>query len=266
MSSVAAARSRPSTNVEVTRDGRVATVRFRCEKGPPLFCSPTLGELGQIIEQLAEDSCIRFVVFRGSGDVFSAGANLTELAQSTEDEGYSLSQHGQHVFDAVENLPQVTFAAMNGHALGGGCELALACSFRLMVAGATIGQPEVKLGLIPGWGATKRLPMIVPLSWALRMLYSGEPITAEQAERIGLVDEVVATPEDLDPALERWYKLLEAGAPRAIIRIKRAILNDDAAHQFGLCFSCADAKEGMQAFLEKRKPSWVRAAEGDDGK
>ncbi len=264
MSSVAAARSRPSTKVELVRDGKVATVRFSCDKGPALFCSPTLGELGQIVDQLAEDSCVRFVVFRGSGEVFSAGADLTELTHSTEDEGYSLSQHGQHVFDAVENLPQITFAAMNGHALGGGCELALACSFRLMVVGAKIGQPEVKLGLIPGWGATKRLPMIVPLSWALRMLYSGEPITAEQAEKIGLVDEVVPTPEDLDPALRRWFEMVEGGAPRAIIRIKRAILNDDAAHQFGLCFSCSDAKEGMQAFLEKRKPSWVSAEECDD--
>jgi len=262
MNSAAAAHAGPTTNVELLRDGKVATVRFSCDKGPVLFCSPTLGELGQIVEQLAEDSGIRFVVFRGSGQVFSAGANITELTHMTEDEGYSHSQHGQHVFNAVENLPQITFAAMNGHALGGGCELALACSYRLMVAGAKIGQPEVKLGLIPGWGATKRLPMIVPLSWALRMLYSGEPITAEQAEKIGLVDEVVPTSEDLDPALQRWFKMFERGAPRAIIRIKRAILNGDEAHQFGLCFSCSDAKDGMQAFLEKRKPSWVPEENG----
>ncbi|MFQ5806546.1 MAG: enoyl-CoA hydratase/isomerase family protein [Phycisphaerae bacterium] len=265
MNSAAAARATPLTNVELQRKGKVATVHFTRDDGPVLFCSPTLGELGRIVGQLAEDSSVRFVVFRGSGSVFSAGADITEVGHITEDQGYSLSKHGQHVFDAIENLPQITFAAMNGHALGGGCELALACSFRLMVAGAKIGQPEVKLGLIPGWGATKRLPMIVPLAWALRMLYSGEPITAEQAERIGLVDEVVPTAEGLDAALERWFKMFEQGAPQAIIRIKRAILNDNEAHQFGLCFSCADSKEGMQAFLEKREAPWVSGEDGNEG-
>lgn len=257
MSDSTATHTRSTTRVELERAGKVATVRFACESGPPIFSSSVLGELGTIVDQLADDPCIRFVVFRGSGDAFSAGADVTELARLNEDQGLPLSQHGRRVFDAVENLPQITFAALNGHALGGGCELALACSFRLMAANATIGQPEVKLGLIPGWGATKRLPMIVPLSWALRMLYSGEVIGAEQAERIGLVDEVVPTADHLDTALQRWFAKFAECAPQAVIRIKRAILNDDEAHQFGLCFSCADTKQGIQAFLEKRKPSWV---------
>ena len=262
MSDAATAEAKPITHVELHRDGKVATVRFVCEGHPVLFTSPVLGELTRIVEQLAADPSVRFVVFRGTGDVFSAGADISEIVHNNEDQGYSLSKHGQNVFNAIENLPQITFAAMNGHAVGGGCELALACSFRLMVAGAKIGHPEVRLGLIPGWGATRRLPMIVPLSWALRMLYSGEPISAEQAEQIGLVDEVVPTADDLDGALERWFTMFAQGAPQAIIRIKRAILNDDEAHQFGLSFSCADAKDGIQAYLEKRKPSWA-SSNGD---
>jgi enoyl-CoA hydratase len=256
--------TRPATRVELSKEGKVATVRFVSEAGPPLFSSSVLGDLTRILDQLTDDSCVRFVVFRGSGPVFNAGTDLNEITHLNEDQGYSLAKHGQHVFDTIENLPQITFAAMNGHAVGGGCELALACSFRLMVAGGRIGQPEVKLGLIPAWGATKRLPMIVPLSWALRMLYSGELITAEQAEKIGLVDEVVPSSEDLDAALKRWFKMFAQSAPRAIIRIKRAILNDDQTHQFALSFSCADAHEGMQAFLEKRKPSWVSEKECDE--
>ncbi len=253
------------TRVEYECRGQVATVRFVADQGPPLLTSPVLGELGSIAERLSNDPCVRFVVFRSSGKVFSAGADLRHIINMTEDHGYSLSRFGSSVFNAIENLPQITFAAMNGHALGGGCELALACSFRLMVAGARIGLPEVKLGLIPGWGATRRLPMIVPLSWALRMLYSGQSITAEQAAQIGLVDEVVPGEDDLDAALQRWFEMFSESAPRAIIRIKKSILEDDESHQFGLCFSCADAKEGMQAFLEKRKPSWTSQRECDQG-
>jgi enoyl-CoA hydratase len=196
--------------------------------------------------------------------VFNGGADVGEVMRMGQDQGFPFSKHGQHVFDAIENLPQITFAAMNGHALGGGCELAIACSFRLMVAGAQIGLPEVKFGVIPAWGATKRLPLLVPLNWALRMLYSGESITAEQAEKIGLVDEVVPTPDHLDQALQRWFKRFSHCAPQAIIRIKRAILNDDESHQFGLCFASEDPKEGMRAFFEKRRPAWV-AEESDNG-
>lgn len=253
----AAAEVSAGTRVEFEKKGRVATVRLVSDAGPPLLTSPVLGELGTIVERLATDPCVRYVVFRSTGKVFCAGADLQRITNITEDQGYSLSRFGTSVMNAIENLPQITFAAINGHAMAGGCELALACSFRLMVSGALIGTPQVRFGLIPGWGATRRLPMIVPLSWALRMLYSGEAISAEQAEKIGLVDEVVPTEGDLDEALDRWFEMFKESAPRAIIRIKKSILDDDESHQFGLCFTCDDAKEGMQAFLEKRKPSWV---------
>lgn len=261
MSSSAAAPTRPVTKVEFVREGRVATVRFVAEKGPPILSSPVLGELTRITDVLAQDATTRFVVFRSSGPVFNAGADVYEVMNMSEDQGFPFSKHGQHVFDAIENLPQITFAAMNGHALGGGCELAMACSFRLMVAGAKIGQPEVKFGVIPAWGGTKRLFLLVPFNCAVRMLYSGEPITAEEARQIGLVDEVVPSEADLDAALQRWFRKFTRCAPQAIIRIKRAVLNDDESNQFGLCLSSADAREGMQAFIEKRKAAWVVEAE-----
>lgn len=254
--------AKPTTRIELIQDADVATVRFVADVGPPLLSSSTLGELGRIIDHLGQDASTRFVVFRGTGVVFNGGADVGEVMQMSEDQGLPFSEHGQHVFNAIENLPQITFAAMNGHALGGGCELAMACSFRLMVAGAQIGLPEVKFGVIPAWGATKRLPLLVPFNSALRMLYSGESITAERAEQIGLVDEVVPSPDHLDEALQRWFKQFSDCAPQAIIRIKRAIMNDDESHQFRLCFTSEDPKEGMQAFFEKRKPRWVPKQNG----
>lgn len=251
--------TRVVSRAELTREGNVATVRLLADRGPAVMSSPTLGQLTEITEALADDPGVRFVVFRGTGKVFVAGADIAEMSMFDEAQGHALAVHGQRVFDAIENLPQVTFAAINGHALGGGCELAMACSFRLMVAGAKIGQPEVRLGLIPGWGGTKRLPQLVPLNWALRMLYTGEPVSAEQAEKIGLVDEVVASADGLDACLQKWFAMLTPGGRHTIPRLKRAILNDDEANQFGLCFNCSEAREGMQAFLEKRAPKWTDA-------
>ncbi|MBW7905853.1 MAG: enoyl-CoA hydratase/isomerase family protein [Phycisphaerae bacterium] len=248
------------TRAELVREGNVATIRLVSERGPAILSSPVLGQLTAITDALAEDPAVRYVVFRGEGKVFVAGADIAEMANFDEDHAHALSVHGQRVFDAIESLPQVTFAAINGHALGGGCELALACSFRLMVAGAKIGQPEVRLGLIPGWGGTKRLPRIVPLNWALRMLYTGEAVSAEKAEQIGLVDEVVPDAAALDAALARWFALLAPAGRHTTQRIKRAVLNDDEANQFGLCFNCSEAREGMQAFLEKRPPSWAASS------
>lgn len=260
MSSAPTSTDIPTTRLEVTRDGMVATVTFVADEGPPLISSPLLGELGRAVEQLSADACIRYVVFRGRGTAFNHGADIREIVLHDEDQGYALSKHGTHVFDAIENMPQITFAALNGDTLGGGCQLALACSFRIAVETAQLGFPEVKLGLIPGWGATQRLPMLVPLNWALLLLYSGDSIPATQAKEIGLVDEVVASEAELDPALGRWFERFSHCAPQAIIRIKRAILSKDEPSQFSLAFRCPDAKEGMRAYLEGREPQWQSTA------
>jgi enoyl-CoA hydratase len=250
-----------TTKVEMTKDGPVATIRFTPETGVNIFSSRVIGNLGRLIERVAEDAHVRFVVFRGDGRVFLAGADISEMAQFTEDQGRAFSTNGHNVFNAISALPQVTFAAINGHALGGGCELSLACDFRIMVAKATIGVPETTLGLIPGWGGTQRLPQIVGDPHARRMIFSGAPIKGEEALKIGLADELVSSPEELDAALQRWFKLLDAPSPCAITRAKRALLQRDEIEEFGKCFSCSDAKEGITAFLQKRKAPWVSSEE-----
>ena len=252
---------KPATNVELIQDGNVATIRFSCESGVNIFTSQVLGDLGTVVGRLAEMPMVRFVVVRGQGRTFLAGADISEMFHSNEDQGHAITTHGHHVFNALESLPQVTIAALNGHALGGGCELALACDFRIVVKTAKIGQPECRLGLIPGWGGTSRLPKLIGLGRARRMLYTGEALSAQDAEKIGLVDEVVDDGEALDAALPRWFEMLAAGSPAAIRRIKHAMREDDEINQFGLSFSCSDAKEGMQAFLDKRQPNWSHWAD-----
>jgi enoyl-CoA hydratase len=246
----------PVTKVELVRDGAVATLRLSSEKGVNIFSSPTLGELGTHVQHLAEDAAVRFVVIRGVGKTFAAGADIAQMSRFDEQSGKVYSKNGHHVFDAIAALPQVTIAALNGHALGGGCECALACDFRIAAATAKLGQPESRLGLVPGWGGTQRLTRLVGPAHAKRLMFSGEQITADEALRIGLVDEVVTGMEELDASLKRWYERLSAGSPAAIRRIKHAMQYGDEINQFALCFSCSDAKEGMTAFLEKRAAAW----------
>ncbi len=245
------------TEVTCTKEGPLATVRFVPTSGVNIFSSRVIGTLGGVVEKLAGDPHVRFIVFRGDGKVFLAGADISEMSNFTEDQGRAFAKNGHNVFNAIEALPQVTLAAMNGHALGGGCELALACDFRLLVKDAQIGQPETRLGLIPGWGGTQRITRYVGLGWARRLLFSGERITAEEALRLGLADEVVASVEELDAALQRWFKLLAPGSPAAIARVKRALLHHDEIGEFGKCFSSSDAREGTAAYLAKRKPVWA---------
>jgi len=249
-----------TTRVELTKDGPVATIRFSPEVGVNIFSSRVIANLGQLVERVGQDAQARYVVFRGDGKVFLAGADISEMAHFSEDQGRAFATQGHNVFNAIATLPQVTFAVLNGHALGGGCELALACDFRLMVAGAKIGLPETTLGLIPGWGGTQRLPRVVGEPQARRLIFSGQPVTADEALQIGLIDELVPTPDGLDEALRRWFKLIESGSPHAISRAKRALLQRDEIEEFGKCFSGSDAKEGITAFLQKRKPPWGRSS------
>ncbi len=244
------------TEVHLDKQGDVATIRFVSPAGVNIFSSRVIGSLGTIVERVSVDPHVRFVVFRGDGKVFLAGADISEMSTFNEDSGRSFAMNGHHVFDRIEHLPQVTIAAINGHAMGGGCELSLACDFRLMVAGAKIGQPETRLGLIPGWGGTQRLPKVVNLGVARRLLFSGDSISAEEAQQIGLVDAVVPSVDKLDDAIVDWCKKLAPGSPAAITRIKRALLNEDEIGEFAKCFSCDDAREGMSAFREKRAAEW----------
>lgn len=246
------------TKVEVTRDADTATVWFRSERGVNVFSSRVLGQLGTHIEQLAGDAHLRHVVLRGEGKTFLAGADIAEMSHFDEAQGKALSTHGHHVLNAIEQLPQITFAAINGAALGGGCELALACDFRIMLGNAKIGQPECRLGLLPGWGGTQRLTRLIGPATARRLLFSGEALAADEALRMGLVDDVANHPDDLDDVLNRWFKKFAQASPKAITRIKRSVSMEEETNQFACCFSCSDAREGMQAFLEKRAADWAK--------
>lgn len=251
------ANEKSQTEVRLSKEGSVATIRFVPAAGVNIFSSRVIGTLGTVIEKVAADPHVRFVVFRGDGRVFLAGADISEMQQFTEDQARAFAQNGHNVFNAIEALPQITFAAMNGHAMGGGCELAMSCDFRLLVKDGKIGQPETRLGLIPGWGGTQRITRYVGLGQARRLLFSGDVISAEEALRIGLVDEVLPSAEELDAALVRWFKMLAPGSPAAVARAKRALLQRDEIEEFGKCFCASDAREGTTAFIEKRKPGWA---------
>jgi enoyl-CoA hydratase len=258
------ANEKSQTEIHLTKEGQVATIQFVPASGVNIFSSRVIGALGSTIEKVAGDPHVRFVVFRGHGKVFLAGADISEMQTFDEDGGHAFAANGHHVFNAIEALPQVTIAAMNGHAMGGGCELAMACDFRLLVAGARIGQPETRLGLIPGWGGTQRITRYVGLGWARRLLFSGEAIPAEKAHQIGLVDELVESAEAMDDALHGLMKVLAAGSPAAIMRVKRAMQSKDEIGEFAKCFSCSDAREGMAAFHEKRPAAWTNGGCGKE--
>ena len=255
------ANEKSQTDIRLTKEGAVATIQFVPAAGVNIFSSRVIGNLGTVVEKVAADPHIRFVVFRGDGKVFLAGADISEMQTFSEDQGRAFSTNGHNVFNAIEALPQITIAALNGHAMGGGCELAMTCDFRLIVSQAKIGQPETCLGLIPGWGGTQRIIKYIGLGQARRLLFSGVSISADEALRLGLVDEVVPSAEELDAALQRWFEMLASGSPASVTRVKRALLTKEEISEFGKCFSCSDAKEGMAAFRERRKPTWSNWAD-----
>jgi enoyl-CoA hydratase len=209
-----------------------------------------------------DDSDVRGVILNGAGDkAFIAGADIAELVQITPIEAERASAYGQEVLNLVENLGKPVIAAVNGFALGGGCETAMACTIRLAAENAKFGQPEVKLGLIPGGGGTQRLPRLVGRGRALQLILSGEMISAQEAYRIGLVNEVVPATELIARA-EAVLQQILANAPLAVKYALEAVNRGFETSQseglsleaslFGLCAGTEDEKEGTRAFLEKR--------------
>lgn len=223
--------------------------------------------LGKLLDEIAVDTSVKVVVITGSGDKsFVAGADITEMQPLTAIEGREWGKLGQAVFSKIEKLPQPVIAAVNGFALGGGCELAMACDIRVASENAKFGQPEVSLGIPPGFGGTQRLPRLVGKGRAKELLYTGDMIDAAEAYRIGLVNKVVASGELMEVAKTMAQKII-ARAPIAV-QVCKAAVNEGLemglesgisyeAEVFGLCFATLDQKEGMTAFVEKRKPSFV---------
>lgn len=222
----------------------------------------TWEDLRKAFEDAGEDPAIRGVILTGAGDkAFIAGADISELAHVTAVEAEKSSSYGQAVLDLIENLGKPVIACLNGFTLGGGCEIAMACTMRLASDNAKIGQPEVKLGIIPGYGGTQRLPRLVGKGRAMQLVLTGEMITAQEAYRIGLVNEVTS-PADLIPRAEAIAQKIIANAPLAVQYSLEAINKgmemtlSEALYLEAVLFSVAcssdDKREGTSAFLEKR--------------
>jgi len=223
----------------------------------------TMEELVAAVDEAREDRAVRVIVLTGAGDkAFVAGADIAEMSKLDAAEAQSFSLFLQSCLARIENSPKPVIAAVNGFALGGGCELALACHVRLAAASARFGQPEVNLGLIPGAGGTQRLQRVVGRGRALDLILGGGMIDAEEALRIGLANRVHPDAE-LTDAVAAYAKQLATKSPMALARSIEAIVTGGEmaqaeglrfeAGQFGLCFATADMKEGTAAFLEKRK-------------
>jgi enoyl-CoA hydratase/carnithine racemase len=253
-------------NLLLERDGAVALVTINRPKVLNALNAQTLDELRRAMLDLGHDDSVRALVLTGAGEKsFVAGADINELAVQTPTSGREHALTGQHVFDLVENLGKPVIAAVNGFALGGGCELAMACTLRIAADTAKLGQPEINLGLIPGYAGTQRLSRLVGKGRALEIMLAGTPISASEAERIGLVNRVVPA-ADLMTEAKRLAHQLANNAPIAMRYIIAAVNKGlempfaegcvFEATLFGLVASTDDMREGTAAFLEKRKPTF----------
>jgi len=221
-------------------------------------------EMDSLLSEMSSRREVKVLIITGEGKAFAAGADIAEMVQKTQDEGREFSKQGQKTFRKLELLPQPVIAAVNGFALGGGCELALACDVRIASSKAKFGQPEVNLGVIPGYAGTQRLPRLVGLGNALYLLMSGEMIGADEALRMGLVQKVVE-PDQLLAAATELAKTIASKGPRAVQLVKKVarqgfLMDFESgcaleSETFGSLFG-NEAAEGMRAFLEKRPPRW----------
>jgi enoyl-CoA hydratase/carnithine racemase len=253
-------------NVLYEKEGTIAYVTVNRPKVLNALNTPTWKDLRKAFEDARNDAAVRGVILTGAGDkAFIAGADISELAHVSAVEAAESSRFGQEVLDLIENLGKPVIAAINGFALGGGCETAMACTIRIAVDAAKFGQPEVTLGLVPGGGGTQRLPRLVGKGRALQLILSGEMISAQEAWRIGLINEVVPAAE----LIKRAEAILKKIASNAPIAVKFAL---EAANKgmetsqsegllleasyFGLCAATEDKKEGTTAFLERRTPQF----------
>ena len=251
------------TNILLEKKGYIAVATINRPKALNALNSEVLSDLDELVATVKADDEIRALVITGSGEkAFVAGADIGEMSTLTKEGGTAFGKHGNDVFRAIETLPIPTIAAVNGFALGGGCELSMACDIRICADTAVFGQPETGLGITPGFGGTQRLARLVSPGMAKQLIYTAKNIKADEAYRIGLVNAVYPL-EELMPAAEKLAETIAKNAPIAVRACKKAIneglqVDMDKAvvieeELFGSCFQSADQIEGMSAFLEKRK-------------
>lgn len=252
--------------ITLERNERIATITIDSPKTLNALSHQILTELEQVVEALKDDHEIDIVIVTGGGEkAFVAGANVKELSQLTKEEATEASKFGNNIFSKLANLPQPVIAAVNGYALGGGFELALACDLRFASENAVFGLPEVGLGIMPGYGGTQRLQRLTSPAYAKELAFTSRHVKADEALQKGLVAEVVPQ-EDLMQAVETFAQKILRQGPLAVKQTKR-VINEGAeltleealdleSEAFGALFDSSDQKEGTNAFIEKRKPDF----------
>lgn len=252
-------------NLSLELNAGILTIKINREQKLNALNLATVQEIDKAFQKVYDEPEIKGVILTGAGDrAFVAGADISEISQLNYMNGRKFSEEGQEVFAKIENCPKPVIAAVNGYALGGGCELAMACHIRVASEDATFGQPEVNLGIIPGYGGTQRLPALVGKGKAFELILTGDIISAKAARKIGLVNHVVPKEELLIKSEEILNKILgKAGlaVAQAIDCINAFYSSDDGyqteANSFGNCCKTQDFQEGTAAFLEKRKPIFI---------
>ena len=250
-------------NIAVEKRNSIAYITVNRPKVLNALNMATMEELRAAFHDIKHDENMRVVIFTGAGEkAFIAGADISELAKNDAVTGKEYTHRGQNVLNLIENLGKPVIACINGFALGGGCEIAMACTIRLASENAKLGQPEVKLGIIPGYGGTQGLPRLVGKGIAMQMVLAGEMLTAQEAHRIGLVNEVVPAAE-LIPRAEAIAAKIIANAPLAVQYAMEAVNKGMEmnlaeglyleATLFGVCCATEDKTEGTTAFLQKRQ-------------
>lgn len=251
------------STLKITLENNIFTITINRPDKLNALNQTVLDELDAAIKNVYDDTNIKAAIITGHGNkAFVAGADISEFIEAGDGEGASLADKGQQIFFKIENCPKPVVAAVNGFALGGGCELAMACHFRLASDNAKFGQPEVNLGLIPGYGGTQRLTMLVGKGKAMELMMSGNMIDAAEAKELGLVN-YVTSPEKLLEKTKEILQVILSRSPSAVSNVIKAVNafyanNRNAFNEeiklFAEAFTSDDKKEGINAFIEKRKP------------